>query len=119
MNPEEDKTKDIIEYLDRIQDNNVNFADYMFLRRVSLAWNDCAAGKQLSKINVPCAMRIAVPGWIADEQDSNFLMNLNTIIKEGKLKYQTPYLDCMSFLEMAHLYYYFVAFEMPFNNGIV
>lgn len=41
----------IMEAIDRDEENSgANFADYIFLRRVKLGWEQCAGGTELSKI---------------------------------------------------------------------
>lgn len=60
-----------MEAIDRDEENSgANFADYIFLRRVKLGWEQCAGGTELSKIQIPCAMKIAVPGWIMSINDA-------------------------------------------------
>lgn len=49
----------------------------MFLRRVNIGWDKCAAGNDLAKSNIPCALKIVVPGWIASETESAMLLNVD------------------------------------------
>lgn len=61
----------VMESIDRDdEDDSINFADYIFLRRVKLGWEHCAGGTDLSKIMIPCAMKIAVPGWVMNGNDA-------------------------------------------------
>ena len=46
------------------KNENINFGDYIFIRRVSKGWQKCGDNNVLSKSQIPCAMRIAVPNWI-------------------------------------------------------
>jgi hypothetical protein len=39
----------------------MNFADYVFLRKLNLAWKKCATDGHLTKKSVNCAFEIAVP----------------------------------------------------------
>ena len=48
------------------EEERINFPDYLFLRRIKVGWDKCAAGVSLSLVYVPCALRVAVPGWVAD-----------------------------------------------------
>lgn len=56
----------MIENIDKGDEEQLNFADYLFIRRVKVGWDRCAAGGVLSIAYVSCALRIAVPGYVAD-----------------------------------------------------
>jgi len=60
-----ENTTQLFEILDKKGLNETNFADYMFLRRVNIGWDKCAGGSDLAKTNIPCALKVVVPGWIA------------------------------------------------------
>ncbi len=48
-------------------EESVNIIEFVFVRRLNLAWGECASGfPELAMINVPCAMKIVVPNIIAD-----------------------------------------------------
>jgi hypothetical protein len=34
----------------------INLADYVFVRRVNLAWNKCSIDNDLSRLNMDCAL---------------------------------------------------------------
>lgn len=40
----------------------LNFADYMFLRRATLAWERCAVDQELSRMKMECALGIINQG---------------------------------------------------------
>jgi hypothetical protein len=41
--------------------DRLNFNDYVFLRRASLAWNQCSYENNLSKLQMICALNVIVP----------------------------------------------------------
>jgi len=61
----------------------LNLIDYLFLRRVKVGWDKCGAGNGLSVSYVPCALRIAVPNWVADITVATQIANLAIILKYG------------------------------------
>lgn len=62
-----DNVTSLLELLDRTDEpgSQFSFGDYVFMRRVNLGWNDCAGGVHMSRIMVPCGLKITVPGMIA------------------------------------------------------
>ena len=91
-------------------EEKLNFPDYMFLRRINLGWQKCAAAEQLSINYVPCGLRIAVPKWIADETIAIQISDLSILLRHGYPYNGHRYLDLMSYMGMAHIYYYFISF---------
>jgi len=55
-----------MDQIDRGRDLLVNFADYIFLRRVNLAWEECSSSEGLSKTKINCAFEITAPGRTLD-----------------------------------------------------
>lgn len=50
-----------------IEKGEINIFEFLFIKRLNLAWGECAVGgPTLSMVNIPCAMRVMVPGMIAD-----------------------------------------------------
>lgn len=53
----------MIEQFDRFnQEQNLNFADYLFLRKANLAWKECASEGNIGARNMGCALQITSPG---------------------------------------------------------
>ena len=50
---------------------NITFIDYIFLRRVNLAWKECTSDFQLAIAKVDCALQIAVPARRVDLPEAN------------------------------------------------
>jgi hypothetical protein len=47
----------MIETFDRFNDENkLNFADYLFLRKTNLAWKECASEGSIGSRNMGCAL---------------------------------------------------------------
>lgn len=60
-----EKIDELIYQFDRwFNDNNLNFADYMFLRKANLAMKMCADEKGIGARNMPCALAITSPGKV-------------------------------------------------------
>lgn len=61
----EDGIPFLIECFDRWNNGkNLNFADYVFLRKANLAWKECSSESALSSRNMDCALQITNPGKI-------------------------------------------------------
>lgn len=69
-----------------------NLADYLFLRRVKVGWENCANAHVLSKIMIPCAMKVAVPGWVMSTGDAHQLFESIQAVEIGKEKYYEVYM---------------------------
>lgn len=94
---ESDATK-IFELINKDEDNLFNFADYMYLRRVNIGWGDCAGGTIMSRIQIPCGMKIVVPGIIATEQDVKMIMDIVMAFSTGKDSTTDPYMKLFEFI---------------------
>lgn len=79
--------------LDREEEGGVNLADYLFLRRVKLGWEKCGNAHLLSKVEIPCAMKVAVPNWIMNDVDAHQLFESIMAIEVGQEKYYASYLN--------------------------
>lgn len=112
-----ENTTQLFEILDKKGLNQTNFADYMFLRRVNIGWDKCAAGSNLAKANIPCALKLVVPGWIASQTEADMLINVDQLLKSGRYQFQVNFMDLWGYLNSAHLYYYFYAFQVPYMDG--
>lgn len=118
MLKETDSVK-IFELINKDEDNLFNFADYMYMRRVNIGWGDCAGGTIMSRIQIPCGMKIVVPGLIATEQDVKMIMDIVMAFSTGKMATTDPYMRLFEFIQTSYIYYYFYAFQVPYQNGLV
>jgi hypothetical protein len=58
----------LIAQFDRFnQENNLNFADYMFLRKSNLAFKHCASEDGIGSRNMPCGLAITSPGRLMSQ----------------------------------------------------
>lgn len=62
-----DDVAKVLELTNHDDDNLVTFSDYLYFRRVNIGWGDCAGGVNMSRIKIPCGMKVVVPGFIATE----------------------------------------------------
>lgn len=97
MLKESDAVK-VFELINKDDDNLFNFADYMYLRRVNIGWGDCAGGTIMSRIQIPCGMKIVVPGLIATEQDVKMIMDIVMAFTTGKVATTDPYMRLFDFI---------------------
>jgi len=100
-------------------DGLLNFADYVFLRRLNLAWLKCSIDKKISKKQIGCSVEITVPTRRLIIPETTELFNIAQIIKYGALNDGYAYLNFLDFAEVARYYYFFNEFEVPFNDGTV
>lgn len=105
-----DNTTILFELLNKEETNFFTFADYMYLRRVNIGWGDCAGGTIMSQIQIPCGMKIVVPGMIASQQDVRMIMDIVIAFSTGKPALSDPYLHLLEFIQTSYIYYYFYAF---------
>ena len=109
----------MIRGLDRTEENFLNLADYVFLRRVNLAWSQCTADGKLSVLKANCAMRICVPGKTIDYAESKNLLGIIYFMHNGWLPLSQTHTTfaVLEFIQVSHIYYYFNQFDMPYNDG--
>jgi len=75
----------LIQQFDRwTNENNLNFADYMFFRKANLAMKDCADEFGMGARNMPCALAITSPGKLLSQQDCIQVYQLASIIENGQ-----------------------------------
>jgi len=55
----------------------------MFFRKTNLAWKECSVNNRISKINMVCAMAVAVPGRRLYLPDAKQLFDIALIIFNG------------------------------------
>jgi len=115
---EEDVEK-VLQLTNKDEENLITFADYMYFRRVNIGWGDCAGGTIMSRIQVPCGMKVVVPGMIATEQDVRMIMEIMIAFNSGRAAASDPYLHLFDFIQTSFVYYYFYAFQVPYLNGLV
>jgi len=105
-----------------LDNEHLNFADYMFLRKTHLAWKKCAIDDRLSYKNMDCAIYVVVPGRRLDLPDTNevFRAAMNFCYggdKAGDI--DSFWLNYETFLEIIRVFYFFSDYEIPFNNGLL
>lgn len=49
--------------------------------------------------------------------EAHDVYKLGCVFKDGKLGGTLPYLNFIEFVGVAHLYYYFTEFDLPFNDS--
>jgi len=109
---------ELLEYFDRFNnENQLNFADYLFLRKANLAWKECASENGIGYHAMSCALQITSPGRVLSAPDAKEVYELAFILKEGKNLGSVSQIQFLDFLCVAHLYYYFSSFELPFSKG--
>jgi len=69
---------------------------------------------------MPCALMITSPGKLLTAQDSYEVFSLVWIIEGGNVYGQgNSRISFVDFLGVAHLYYYFTEFSLPFDDGAI
>jgi hypothetical protein len=105
-----------------LENESLNFADYIFLRKTHLAWNKCSIDERLSYRNMDCAIYVVVPGRRLDLPDTNEVFRAAMNFCYGGLlapKQDSYWLNYETFLEIMRVYYFFSDYEIPFVNGIL
>lgn len=112
-----DDIPDVINSLDRNAKTNLTFIDYLFLRRVNLAWKECTTDFKLSVAKLDCALEVTVPGRRVDLPEADQVFQVLAFVKAGKYKQRGVLVELKDFIYISHLFYYFSAFELPFLDG--
>lgn len=108
--------KIIYEILDRENENNLNFNDYIFLRRANFAWKECSVDNKLNKKRMECALTATTPQKRKFLPVANQVFNIANKLFYVKNSETNLFLNFFDFLRIAHLYYYFNEYELPFQD---
>jgi len=112
----EDEQALLIEQFDRFnQEQNLNFADYLFLRKCNLAFKECASEGVIGAKQMGCALQITSPGRLLQSPEAHEIYSLANLIRDGNKRGSQSRINFIEFLGIAHLYYYFSEFELPFK----
>jgi len=100
----------------RNNEGMINFMDYIFLRRLTMAWNECSVDDRLSKRRARCAFAVTTSQKKRFLPVSNQVFNIAIQLYKTKIKENEAFLDFFSFAKIAYLYYYFNEFGLPFQE---
>ena len=62
---------------------------------------------------------MVVPGLIATEQDVKQVFDIVMSFATGKASNMEPYLQLVDFIQTSYIYYFFYAFQIPYQTGLV
>jgi hypothetical protein len=117
--PDNQKVEDaVFETLSR-DDKKINFADYIFLRRISFAWKECSVDDRIAKRRMECALSATTALKRKFLPVSNQVFNVAIMLYKTKVKENEAFLDFFSFAKIAYIYYYFNEFELPFQEEYI
>jgi len=68
---------------------------------------------------MPCSLAITSPGRMLSQQDSVEIYTLAYIIEAGQPIGTSTRIEFVEFLGVAHLFYYFTEFSLPFDDGTI
>jgi hypothetical protein len=108
----------IFDVLNR-DDKKVNFADYIFLRRIAFAWKECSVDNNIAKRRMECALSATTALKRKFLPVSNQVFNVAIMLFKTKVKENEAFLDFFSFASIAYIYYYFNEFELPFQEEYI
>jgi len=83
--------------LDLQKTNQINFAEYMFIRKTNLAWRKCARDGKITRKLMSCAISVAVPGRRMYLPDATELFDIAVTVYNGTPVSDTSYLDFFTF----------------------
>ena len=106
----------LLDILNRDEEKRINFADFIFLRRVSFAWKECSVDGRINKRRMECALSATTPQKRKFLPISNQVFNIAVQLYKTKVKENEAFLDFFSFAKIAYIYYYFNEFELPFQE---
>jgi len=73
----------------------INLTDYVFVRRINLAWNKCSIDNDLSRLNLDCALAIVSPARRMLYMQTNEIFDLAIKLNFFRNK-QVAYLDFLT-----------------------
>ena len=97
------------------EDGKVNFADYLFLRRISLAWLQCSVKNQLNVNQFGCALSIVNTG-----QKLQFF-EVKRLFQVALLLQSVPeiYITLPIFSQVAFIYFIFDLITLPIGKDLI
>ena len=112
----EESAKMIIKAINRDYEGKINLMDYIFLRRLTMAWKECSVDNRLNKARMECAITITTPKITKFLPVANQIFNIAIQLYKTKIKENEAFLDFFSFSKIAYLYYYFNEFLAPYQQ---
>jgi len=95
----------------------LNFAQYLFLRKLHLGWKKCALDDTLSSKQVACALYVSVPTRPLGLPEATEIFNIAMQVTYGFNQPRIVHLPFKSYFEITRLYYIFATYELPFKTG--
>lgn len=100
------------------ENEEVNFAGYLYLRRTALGWRECVPGKEkLSRGYFKCATDIATMGHTLALGDLDAAFNV-ALLQNG-LAFKTVTINYTQFLRICWVYNLFLALDQPVAEGAI
>ena len=97
--------------------DNINFSDYLFIRRAMFGWQQCqSSAKYIAKSHFKCAFKLAIP------QKYHLKLNFDQIYDVAIKVENDPgltKLDFIGYLKIIYASYIFAVFGMPHNNPYI
>ena len=107
---------DIFVFMDKSKEGKINLADFIFLKRVNIALQDCGANGKITAASIPCSLHIVAPGRLIDRSEASQIFTLAFLLNRGK-NVEKATIDALSFINIAHLFYYFNVMDNPSFKG--
>ena len=110
---------EVFQTLNREDEKKLNFADYIFLRRVAFAWKECSVDNRINKRRMECALSATTAQRRKFLPVSFQVFNVAIQLYKTKVKENEAFLDFFSFAKIAYTYYYFNEFELPHQEEYI
>jgi len=68
---------------------------------------------------MPCSLAVTSPGRLLTQQDAYEIYTLAYIIEAGQPFGVSTRIEFVEFFGVAHLFYYFTEFSLPFDDGSI
>ena len=96
-------------------EDKLNFADYILLRRINLAWQQCAVQDQLTRTQLSCGLSIIVPSRRVDSVFSVKLFEFGLALQAEPM----TYISLSVFTELALSYLLFTEMTNPMQGEVI
>lgn len=93
-----------------------NLMDFLFIRRVYTAYNECFVDEKLNKQRMSCALRITTPSKRSFLPASNQVFNTAIRLYKNKNIQHEAFLGLFSFTRIARIFFYFHEYLLPFQE---
>lgn len=111
----------LIAILDRTKQKSINLLNYVFLRKVNLAWKSCSKNARISSGEIGCGLgviAIAKNNFALHPSQHQMAFDLGMQLNRG-LNTKSKFMDLLTFANIGHLFSYYTEFTKLSKKNFV